>query len=240
MKLSAGERYLLTDEKSYIALASGRAEVYAVTRREISYRRNRRDGLRRRGCRVGDAVFGRDGARRACAFDEGVVRAARGFAVAEALGGQRRRCAEDLGGRHGPGRAGNGCCGPLRRICGKRGHFRDAPGRAFPFAGQTAQPALGKPGEGAAPPCGRDDCRDAWGGALFHGRGGGRAGRREAGGSGFSRALRGAGAENAHREYPYPAGDGKKIGRLRAASPPRRKRRYADPPDSFGRRLAQG
>ncbi|MBR1553729.1 MAG: NHLP bacteriocin export ABC transporter permease/ATPase subunit [Schwartzia sp.] len=38
MKLSAGERYLLTDEQSYIVVASGRAEAYAVTRREISYR----------------------------------------------------------------------------------------------------------------------------------------------------------------------------------------------------------
>ena len=32
MKLSAGERYTLTDEKSYITLTAGRAEVYAVTR----------------------------------------------------------------------------------------------------------------------------------------------------------------------------------------------------------------
>ncbi|MCR5029943.1 MAG: NHLP bacteriocin export ABC transporter permease/ATPase subunit [Selenomonadaceae bacterium] len=38
MKLAAGERYLLTDEKSYIVLMSGRAEVYAVTRQKISFR----------------------------------------------------------------------------------------------------------------------------------------------------------------------------------------------------------
>lgn len=38
MNLSAGERYLLTDEKSYIALTSGKAEVYAVTRETVSFR----------------------------------------------------------------------------------------------------------------------------------------------------------------------------------------------------------
>ncbi len=38
MKLSAGERYVLTDDKSYIALTAGRAEVYAVTRQEVSFR----------------------------------------------------------------------------------------------------------------------------------------------------------------------------------------------------------
>ena len=38
MKLSAGERYLLTDEKSYMALTAGRAEVYAVTRGTSSFR----------------------------------------------------------------------------------------------------------------------------------------------------------------------------------------------------------
>ena len=38
MKLSAGERYPLTDEKSYIALTSGRAEIYAVTRQKASFR----------------------------------------------------------------------------------------------------------------------------------------------------------------------------------------------------------
>ena len=38
MKLSAGERYTLTDEKSYIALTAGRAEVYAVTRQKVSFR----------------------------------------------------------------------------------------------------------------------------------------------------------------------------------------------------------
>ena len=38
MKLSAGERYTLTDEKSYITLTAGRAEVYAVTRQTASFR----------------------------------------------------------------------------------------------------------------------------------------------------------------------------------------------------------
>ncbi|MBR1760102.1 MAG: NHLP bacteriocin export ABC transporter permease/ATPase subunit [Schwartzia sp.] len=52
MKLTAGERYLLTDEKSYITLAAGRAEVYAVTRRTISYRRMFLSELA-----VGDAAF---------------------------------------------------------------------------------------------------------------------------------------------------------------------------------------
>ena len=38
MKLSAGERYSLTDEKSYIVLTSGKAEVYAVTQQQDSFR----------------------------------------------------------------------------------------------------------------------------------------------------------------------------------------------------------
>ncbi|MBO5516288.1 MAG: hypothetical protein J5963_09305 [Schwartzia sp.] len=38
MKLSAGERYPLTDEKMYIVLTSGEAEVYAVTKQQDSFR----------------------------------------------------------------------------------------------------------------------------------------------------------------------------------------------------------
>ena len=38
MKLSAGERYPLTDEKMYIVLTSGKAEVYAVTKQQDSFR----------------------------------------------------------------------------------------------------------------------------------------------------------------------------------------------------------
>ena len=38
VKLTAGKRYSLTDDKSYIALTAGRAEVYAVTRQKLSFR----------------------------------------------------------------------------------------------------------------------------------------------------------------------------------------------------------
>ena len=38
VKLTAGERYLLTNEKTYITLTAGRAEVYAATRQKISFR----------------------------------------------------------------------------------------------------------------------------------------------------------------------------------------------------------
>ena len=38
MKLTAGERYSLTGDNSYIELTAGRAEVYAVTRQKLSFR----------------------------------------------------------------------------------------------------------------------------------------------------------------------------------------------------------
>ena len=38
MKLMAGERFRLSDENKYIRMISGRLEVYAVTRKNVSFR----------------------------------------------------------------------------------------------------------------------------------------------------------------------------------------------------------